>query len=380
MYYVSYHSKFVAILAMRSIVWTFVRKPLQRFPVQVKVPSDTKSRMPTGAWGSQQTNIKQALWNACDLCVNLRGIGWSWSPFCNLKEVTSQGRVNFLFKTAAHVAFYALAVDVATESVHIVAPTTIGRGTILDTSLPYPKRLFHAAAAACIFIVHLYSAMELIYNVSSFCCVSWLGQDPAQWPPMFDQPWQSTSLGEFWGRRWHQLFRDCFVSLGSRPFIMLSEKLSSVPISVDSNKAKGGRRERQASRNPLPVLGAFFISGVLHDMGCRSMGNKDPVRIIGFFMMQAVGVILERILAKRLAHSFRTADGPGLKTEHTLLARIWVALWLLLWGIPFVDAWAQAGLLGVRIFPEPLKPLRIVQVVWNMTTANLVSFLTSRLG
>ena len=353
----------MAILVMRSIVWAFAREPFQRLPFQAKGggSSAARSKMAADAGVSQKPSIPKALWDAFDLCVNLRGIGWSWSPIRNLRPEASQSRVNFLCKGAARIVFYAFAVDVATGAVHAIVPVTAGRGTILDANLPFPKRLFLAAVAACIFILHLYSAFELVYSVSSFCSVSVLGQDPMQWPPIFNQPWLSTSLGEFWGKRWHQQFRDCFSSLGSRSSIAFSENLRSIQAPVGSNRVKGDG-ERRSSKNLPRVLGAFFISGVFHDMGCRLLGNKDSVRIIGFFMVQAVGVILERAVARSSAPSLGSTCSPGLKT---FLGRIWVALWLLVWGIHFVDAWTQAGLFAVPIFPEPLRPLRIVQVVWD---------------
>lgn len=360
----------MTILVMRSVVWAFAREPFQRFPFHAKsvVSSAASSEMTTNAGIPQKSGIPKALWDAFDLCVNLRGIGWSWGPIRNLRPEASQSRANFLCNGAARVVFYAFAVDGATEAVHAIIPATAGRGTILDANLPFPKRHFLAAVAAFIFILRLYSAIELVYSVSSFCCVSVLGQDPMQWPPIFDQPWLSTSLGEFWGKRWHQQFRDCFISLGSRPFIALSERWRSIQGPVGSNKAKGDGEERRPSKNPLPVLGAFFISGVFHDMGCRSLGNKESIRMVGFFMMQAVGVILERaLITRRSAPSLRSTCSPGLKTKHILLGRIWVVLWILVWGIPFVDAWAQTGLLAMAIFPEPLKPLRIAQVVWDTT-------------
>lgn len=355
---------------MRSIVWAFTEEPLRRFPLQGKggVKNGTGSSMTTNAEVSQKTSIRQALWDALDLCINLRGIGWSWSPIRNFRLVTSQSRTKFLFKTAVRIAFHAIAIDVTKGISHAIAPETTGQGTILDTNLPFPQRLFYAAVVACMLMLTLHSTMQFIHDVSAFCFISGLGQDPAQWPPLFDRPWLSTSLREFWGKRWHQLFRGCFVSLGSRPFVVLSEKLSPPKVSAGSNRAKGGTQEGRPSRNPLFILGAFFISGVFHYTGCRAFGKSHPVQIIGFFMMQGLGVILEEALMKR-----PTSHEPGLKPKHKL-GRVWVVLWLLVWGIFFTDACVQAGLLGISIFPESVKPLRVAQVVCCTITMRFARF------
>ena len=39
----------------------------------------------------------------------------------------------------------------------------------------------------------------------------------AQWPRIANRPWLAESVTEFWGKRWHQFFRQFFVVYGSRP-------------------------------------------------------------------------------------------------------------------------------------------------------------------
>ncbi|KAG8964870.1 hypothetical protein FRC03_001259 [Tulasnella sp. 419] len=44
-----------------------------------------------------------------------------------------------------------------------------------------------------------------LYDLVSILGVGIACNDISNWPPMFDQPWLSTSLHEFWAVRWHQV-------------------------------------------------------------------------------------------------------------------------------------------------------------------------------
>jgi len=62
-------------MALRSVDWTFTRKPLRRYnpPVEGQHPAPVERPL----------SIPNVLLDALDLTCNLRGIGWSWSykPF-----------------------------------------------------------------------------------------------------------------------------------------------------------------------------------------------------------------------------------------------------------------------------------------------------------
>lgn len=48
-------------------------------------------------------------------------------------------------------------------------------------------------------------ALCLGYHVMAFIGVAVLGESSSEWPRLMNQPWRSTSLLEFWGKRWHQV-------------------------------------------------------------------------------------------------------------------------------------------------------------------------------
>ncbi|KIM57008.1 hypothetical protein SCLCIDRAFT_51832, partial [Scleroderma citrinum Foug A] len=320
----------IVIFSGRSIAWAFVKEPFRRLPFQDKdsAPHGKRSNIPVDVSESQGNNICKALWDACDLVLNVRGIGWSWSCSRYARYGTPQSRAKFLLKTIAHIACDALAADVAVETARTILPATTGPMTIIDTNLPFPQQLLHASILSAIYISVIYFMVDLYYRTVAFCCVAVLLHRPEQWPPLFDDPWRSTSLGDFWGKRWHQLLRDYVVSLGSQPLMACLTKLSA-----------------------LSVLAAFFVSGILHDISFRSMRKGgEPVQMI-FFVMQGVGVVLERAFSERWVHA-RLRKSPWSRVA----GRVWTFSWLLVWGIPFVESNTRADLFRIALFPESLKP------------------------
>jgi hypothetical protein len=141
------------------------------------------------------------------------------------------------------------------------------------------------------------------------------------WPPAFRDPWFATSLSDLWAERWHQLFRDNFISLGGKPMAMVMGRTSG-------------------------ILGAFFVSGVFHYMGLWGMGNgSDFPRIVGFFVMMGVGTTMER--------TWRMFTGQRVGG---FFGRIWMWIWVVGWGHMLVEAWAMHGLMGSAFLPCSLRP------------------------
>lgn len=67
-------------------------------------------------------------------------------------------------------------------------------------------------------------------------------------PPLFDSPWSARSLRDFWGRRWHTIYNDCFYRLGYRPI-----RWAVILIF-------GCKPPRW-----LPALSVFVMSGIMHE-------------------------------------------------------------------------------------------------------------------
>ena len=96
-------------------------------------------------------------------------------------------------------------------------------------------------------------------------------------PPIMDSPLRSTSLGEFWGRRWNGAFNQ------------LAFRLVFRPVARRTNPAIG-------------TLAAFFISGVAHELVISLPANGGYGLPTAYFLLQGIGVLAEHTrIAKRLS-------------------------------------------------------------------------------
>lgn len=226
----------------------------------------------------------------------------------------------FVLWTLASICFHLPVLDLLQYAVQRFGPGTFGTvkgGSIFDPNLNPLIRYSRSTFISFLSGLVVYCAIQVAYDISTLFGVVVFGQLPAQWPPVFNDPWNATSLSEFWAKRWHLLFRDIFVNIGG------------VPASHLFGRAGG-------------VLGAFFVSGLLHYIGLFGLGNgSDALGMIGFFMLNGCGVILEAFWKRRTGHR---VGG--------LLGRGWTALCLLGLSNLLVDAWAQKGLIGAMFIPD----------------------------
>ncbi|KAL4077575.1 hypothetical protein J3A83DRAFT_4368911 [Scleroderma citrinum] len=293
--FVTYLTSFVA----RATVWTLERQPYKRENVS----------------GTESTSIPMACWNAFDLLFNMRGVGWNWSKGIPISRssVQSQSRPRFLFFAVTRFILFAVVFDALQEGVRSHFPNFSPRdsNTIFDHSLPPIPRYIRVFQIVYLNLWQAYFFIGSMYHLLSAIFVILFFQHPSQWPPLFDKPWSSTSLSDLWGRRWHQIIRHFSVALGGVPFIHVL-----------------GR--------PGYVLGTFLLSGAIHYIDFRASGCRgNPVIGGGFFVINAIGVLLERAWSKMRGHRI---DG--------IYGWIWTFSWLTLWSVPMVDEWAKIGRFG----------------------------------
>ena len=257
---------------------------------------------------------------------NTRGIGWNWPRGLIIPKPAfeTDSRFAFVLLSAAQLSLHALGFDACRQTIRMFSPETFGSlngGSLFNHTLPPLLELWRSVFVSFLAVWMMYFSMQCNYQFMAIVCIVFFQQFPSQWPPLFDSPWLSTSLSEFWGRRWHQMIRDAVLNLGSQPFHSLFGRL-------------GG------------VLGAFFVSGIVHDIELRAFGRGgNSVAIIGFWVMNGVGMVLERIWTKTTG---RRVGGVWGWT--------WMFGWLALWGIWMVDEWAKAGRFGVWSLPGELEP------------------------
>lgn len=244
---------------MRMLDWALVPKPPQRTSPNPK---------------------ESVLQDALDLVTNLRGLGWDWARGTHVPRETrpTHSARAFTFSTVLHLLRDMLLCDAFHYAAQSFAPTTIGSpagGSIIDRARPPLAR--YARSSAIVFVGGgtVYFALSMLFNLTTVLAALLRPTqfDPHAYPPFAEAPWAATSLADFWARRWHQSFRRPFIALGG-----------SVGSALCGGKEFG------------MVMGAFALSGALHDWSVWGMGRgTDYARLGGFFVLNGVGIVLERI-------------------------------------------------------------------------------------
>lgn len=306
----------MVLIFFRACMWTFRLEPLRK--LNPEQPNHGKP------------NKCQLMSDAFDLICNLRGIGWSWSHGLRIPQETRDlaSTPSFLFTTLVWFLRDIIASDFCHYIVQSFSPNTFGSpkgGTIFDLSLPPLSRYVYSTLITFFSGLTVYLSIDGVYHFATLIGIIVFQQSPTQWPPISEQPWRATSLNQFWARRWHQSFRSVFIGIGGKPLTYIAGRA-------------GG------------VVGAFLVSGLLHDIGCWGMGRgTDFKSISGFFIMNAIGVIFE--------HLYKSITG---KRVEGFTGWIWTFAWIVGWGSMLIDAWMSRGLAGSVFYPSSWRPSFLV--------------------
>lgn len=302
----------MTVAAGRCITWSYQQTPYERL-----------YRIPEEKLKGRESN---RFWDTFDLANNLRGHGWNWSRGLQVPQDNrpTHSRSAFLLTTLINLVKYVIIADHLHWIIQWFGPTTIGSpsgGTIHDYSLPPFQSFLRSTLISFLAGLLICTSIQAAYELFTLFGVGILDQHPSQWPPVFDSPWLATSLSEYWAKRWHQIFRDIFISVGGKPLSMLIGRV-------------GG------------VMGAFLISGILHDFGLWGMGRGAEFSTVGgYFLVQAFGIILE--------HTWRHFTGVRVGG---IMGRIWTICWVVMWGQVIIDAWCRKGLGASAFHQDRFRP------------------------
>ena len=304
-------------MATRTLYWTFAKKPLVR---HLRPANSSPS----------------IIMDALDLASNFRGHGWEWSRGLYIpRETRPANRIAFVCCAFVSAVAHTLISGALHRAVLLLAPMGVGPipggSTIFDETLPFLVRYLRASIISVFAALEIYAGVQMWYNFAIVPAILVLGQDPAQWPPLFDAPWRATSVSDFWGRRWHQLFRHMFLVLGGYP---LSFVLGRTGI----------------------VIGAFLASGVIHHISLVVLNTGVEIwrMLVGFGMM-GPGILAERAFYQLTG---RRVGG--------VVGWVWTTVWLLLWGNVIVEGFARAGMLGYTNFVDSSLPVWISSSVEHL--------------
>lgn len=305
-------------MAMRLVIWASLRKPLVRIRTSGSVFLD-----------------------ALDLACNFRGVGWNWGMqpkhFPPETRPTSSKKA-FLYATTLRLIKIIFLYDAFNYTVRAFAPAGVGTpfgGSIFNPTLPPLQRYVLSSFIVVTYCPVFYYAIEMTYYFATVIAllIPGLNQQPSDWPTLSQSPWLATSLTDYWGKRWHQLNRDIYVSL-SYPFKLLMGRVGL-------------------------VLGAFFWSAVLHDLGIWGLGaGTNFTQTGGFFMLMGLGVL---------------AEGYWEKVTHRKVGGfsgwLWTMVWMVVGGNILVDGWMKPGLGGGEVLPPFAQPVTLIMEY--LTPANV---------
>ncbi|KAL3521888.1 hypothetical protein ACH5RR_014722 [Cinchona calisaya] len=137
-----------------------------------------------------------------------------------------------------------------------------------------------------LYCFHIYFALEIILAIVATMARVLLG---AELEPTFNEPLLSTSLQDFWGRRWNIM-----VTRTLRPTVY-------EPVHKFSVKLLGRKLA------PLPaVLATFIVSALMHELIFYYMGRTRPTwRVTWFFLLHGVCLVVEVIVKKVVKDRWR---------------------------------------------------------------------------
>ena len=298
-------------IALRTIEWTFTKKPLRRYETP-KRPQDTPVE--------RRVSASTVFLDAFELLFNIRGIGWSWSSKPFPRDSNPPPSIALL---TAKALLKLTVSDASQYIVQSVCPSAMSPkgGSIFDPSLAFVPR--SALAAFCGFCGGLWvcTLVDTVFHVAAVIGRTVFRQPASSWPRAFNRPWMSTSIQEYWNFRWHQFLRHHFILYGARPGGILFGK-------------------------PGAFMGGFAVSAILHHLGLWGAGNgTEFVTAGGFFLLMGVGAVME--VAFTRATGLRVGGRIGW---------LWTMVWTTLCGTFMIDGWARHGVLATQFLPDGLRP------------------------
>ena len=155
------------------------------------------------------------------------------------------------------------------------------------------KPIMHPYLVLALFCIHLYLAVEIILALAAAPALACGFELEAQ----FNEPYLSTSLQDFWGRRWNLMVPSVL-----RPTVYTPLRRISKPIV--------GHRLAQLSG----VVASFLVSGLMHEVMFYYCTRVNPTwEVTSFFVLQGVCVALEIVVKKAMTNKWqlhRVVSGP----------------------------------------------------------------------
>lgn len=143
------------------------------------------------------------------------------------------------------------------------------------------SEFIHPKVILFIYSWHIYFLLEIILATTQFFARNLLG---IELEPQFRDPYYSTSLQDFWGRRWNLMATNILQPTVYKPTVKIASKVV-------------GR-----TWAPLPaVMATFLVSAMMHELIFYYLGRMKPNwEITWFFVIHGIALTLEILMKKVL--------------------------------------------------------------------------------
>lgn len=224
---------------------------------------------------SKATLLPGPLLEVIEVVSSLRGIGWEFGKGVFIPpDDRPTERKAFLKATLDSCIRNFLITDFLLARIQSLPGigSTQG-GSLFYSGFPLAQRYLISSSITVLSGFTIVVGFEALYALATLFCVGLLGDSPSKYPPLKYNPFAADSISDFWAKRWHQALRRTFLVMGGIPLGMIA-----------------GR--------PGVVLGAFFASGVFHELGAYSIGRGFDHRVTMFFTLQGVAILLEALFKR----------------------------------------------------------------------------------
>lgn len=245
---------------------------------------------------------------------------WNYAP-TSVADYTPPSRLPFLKSLLSISLQMYLALDIL-ETVMFTREWD-SRNPYPVTSLPVLQQLLYAL---CVCMTTALS-ISAPYAINTFNTML-LGAPPSAWPPMFDAPFSSTSLAEFWRDKWHTIFRRLFDRLSYGVMLFLpTHQLHSRLVKLTRGVVIFG----------LSTILHLCLMWALPTDELHPYASLFNLQALKFFLSQPLGLLLEFVLIFPATERMPVA----LKRE---IRRAFAWCWLLWGGRFWSDVWISRGL------------------------------------
>jgi len=290
------------------------------------------------------TSVRGASW--------LRDMAWDWSPrYILTAPRVKTNKLQWLAKNIASFILQHIALDLVDTIHHMHEWSPHEPHPVISLSIP--EQLIYSLCV-CSETVLSITIPTRLYSTLFVC----LGSDIGSWLPMMNQPFQSTSLQDFWTHRWHHIFRRSFDR-------MAAVALFFVPTRAISPFARNVLRATiifgfSATFHIFLLHRTYHpLQSVIASLGNTGLSALPHVRplldssTLKFYLSQPLGLLFERAVIFPI-----TAQFPG--PLRSTLRRAYAWAFLLNSGRWWCEAWIRAGL-----WEEPHVGFSVVRGLWK---------------